>query len=294
MRLSNTFSVESYAWMVRMINRLSQGLGSRNPIENAQNRLLRAHNRAIATELSKLTWAVQTRDQAAIKMYQAHVAEFAQVAGTATEQFLSREQGADVPMRSFWHILNPLSEKSAPLSLPVPNDSIPAYEISSSTLATAYRYLTQSHPKARAKDQEPEWMLLLTGLRRGNLRTLEQIVVVKLDHQEFAQASFDMDNFQKVARSLDKHGQAIHMIAHSHRFDGRPTPSHVDWRTQDILDQAYTIIQCVFSEDGFVRFFARNPFTVTVSGKGVKTVDRKNHLYKITEFESLPFLSYRN
>lgn len=162
------------------------------------------------------------------------------------------------------------------------------YWISSATLAAAYAYLTQDGPVGQGS--EPEWMLAVTGLRLGAVRTLEHLICVKLASQSFGQASFDMADFTRVAIDLYEHGLALHAIFHSHRFDGPPSPSGTDYRLQDTLEQGgYPAIQAVFSDDGYVRFFARQrPFAVQVFGKGAQSVDGHANLYRIVHFSALP------
>ena len=97
-----------------------------------------------------------------------------------------------------------------------------------------------------------------------------------------------MQDFTRIAVSLHEHGQALHAIFHSHRFTGPPHPSGTDDRLQRIIEEGgYPAIQAVFSEDGYVRFFARQrKFAVEVHGKGVKSVERD--LFRIVQFSALP------
>jgi|GEM_PF-2443073 len=161
------------------------------------------------------------------------------------------------------------------------------YLVSSATIAQAYSFLTQHLP---GTGQEPEWMLAVTGLRQGKMRTLEHLIEVKLANQSLVQASFDMKDFMRVAIALYEHGQALHAVFHSHRFNGPPSPSGTDDRLQQILEEGgYPAIQAVFSEDGYVRFFARRRrFAVQVYGKGVIPVDGHKNLYRIVHFGTLP------
>lgn len=172
-----------------------------------------------------------------------------------------------------------------PAAPPGPVEEMPTYCITSATLAQAHAYLTRHLP---GSNQEPEWMLAVTGLRRGQVRTLEHLIEVQLASQSPGQASFDMQDFTRIAVSLHEHGQALHAIFHSHRFSGPPSPSGTDDRLQRVLEEGgYPAIQAVFSEDGYVRFFARRrEFAVEVYGKGVKKVDRT--LYRIVHFSPLP------
>lgn len=168
-----------------------------------------------------------------------------------------------------------------------PKGGTDVYCISSSTLAEAYHYLTQRSPTSGA---EPEWMLAVTGIHREGLRTLEQLVEVKLARQSAGQAAFDMAHFTAVAVTLHEHGQALHAVFHSHRFAGPPQPSSIDYRLQRLLEEGgYPAIQAVFSEDGYVRFFSdKRPFTIEVIGKGAEQHDCGSRTYRIVEHGTLP------
>lgn len=183
---------------------------------------------------------------------------------------------------------SPGAEVSALRTLPGAKADGDSYSISSSTLAYAHGCLTRHLPGVGA---EPEWMLAVTGLRQDHVRTLEQLIDIRLATQSPGQASFDMSDFTRVAVTLQEHGQALHAIFHSHRFRGAPSPSGTDRRLQGILeDGGYPAIQAVFSEDGYVRFFsnARN-FAVAIHGKGVETIEQRSHLYRIVHFDALPY-----
>lgn len=174
-----------------------------------------------------------------------------------------------------------------PEPAPTGSDQGDVYLISSATLAQAYGFLTQHLP---GTGHEPEWMLAVTGLRQDRVRTLEHLIEVKLASQSGAQASFDMKDFMRVAITLYEHGQALHAVFHSHRFSGPPHPSGTDDRLQQILEEGgYPAIQAVFSEDGYVRFFARKRrFAVKVYGKGAIQADGDKNLYRIVYFGTLP------
>ena len=158
------------------------------------------------------------------------------------------------------------------------------YWTTSATLALAHSLLTQPLP---GRHSEPEWMLAVSGLRMGRVRTLEALIDVRLSSQSAGRASFDMEAFTRVAIALDEHGQALHAIFHSHRFSGPPSPSSVDLQLQRVLEEGgYPAIQAVFSDDGYVRFFAHRPISVHVYGKGAEYV--KPNLYHLVHFGTLP------
>ncbi len=178
----------------------------------------------------------------------------------------------------------PVAETKPPAPTPQP---VATYWISATVLAEAATYLTQHLPGAQG---EPEWMLAVTGLYWNEVYTLEHLIEVELATQSGAQASFDIQDFTRIAMILHERGQKLHAIFHSHRWAGPPHPSNVDDRLQRILEEGgYPAIQAVFSEDGYVRFFARRRmFTVGVCGKGVISVDAEPNLFRIVHFDTLP------
>ncbi|MGQ9493709.1 MAG: hypothetical protein ACUVR2_08115 [Anaerolineae bacterium] len=158
--------------------------------------------------------------------------------------------------------------------------AIPVYCVSSMTLHQCYQHLMQSKPNT---NEEPEWMLAVTGLRIGPFLTLEHWLTVTLSHQSRAQAAADTGAFTQLMLKLDTFGQALHAIFHSHRFNGPPRPSGIDLNLQKTLEQAsYPAIQAVFSQDGYVRFFAwARPFEMLVYGQGVEKYER--FLYRLDQ-----------
>ncbi|MCS7222651.1 MAG: hypothetical protein RML36_07885 [Anaerolineae bacterium] len=189
--------------------------------------------------------------------------------------------------RQVYQALGEPEPPPASTSEPKANQAFDLYWISSATLAEAYRFLTQCLP---ATGQEPEWMLAVTGIRNGRIRTLEHLIEVKLASQSAGHASFDLQDFTRIAVTLHEHGQALHAIFHSHRFAGPPHPSGIDDRLQRLLEEGgYPAIQAIFSEDGYIRFFARQRrFAIQVHGKGVICLDRARRLYRLVHFGTLP------
>ncbi len=203
------------------------------------------------------------------------------------ERFLEASQAAVAVSDQIAGALNPPPLPAGDeVAFPRPQAAVYVYAISSLILAQAHAYLTQHLP---GSSQEPEWMLAVSGLNHDGVRTLEHLIEVRLASQSAAQASFDMQDFTRVAVCLYEHGQALHAIFHSHRFAGPPHPSATDDRLQRVLEDGdYPAIQAVFSEDGYVRFFARNRrFVIAVQGKGVESVDGDKKLYRILQFGTL-------
>ncbi|KKL77293.1 hypothetical protein LCGC14_2036350 [marine sediment metagenome] len=245
----------------------------RKPLLHQLARMQSSKDEGIALRVERYNWALQQGDVAAISRYRDELEAYLKVVdGSASLLALLQGTASQQTPLPAWEV--------------APQPAVPAYWISSSTLAQAYQLLTRSMPGA---DQEPEWMLAVTGLKRDHMRTLEHLMEIQMDTQSAAQASFDMDAFTRMAIKLHKHGQALHAVFHSHRFAGPPNPSATDWRLQERLEEGgYPCIQAVFSEDAQVRFFARKPFQVEVYGKGVESIDQHNHLYRIVYRSTLP------
>lgn len=250
-------------------------------------RLAQSRRKGEAALVSSLNHALCIGDAGAVAALSKELAEFRTAADSAA--LVSREIQTALTAPT-------LSPAVPAETAPVPAEGVasqdPAgvhgYCISASTLAEAHTFLTQHLPGV---NREPEWMLAVTGVKVGAMHTLERLIEVKLASQSFGQASFDMQDFTRIAVMLHDYGQALHCIFHTHRFPGPPHPSATDIRLQRILEEGgYPAIQAVFSEDGYVRFFAdQRPFSVQVYGKGVRSVNGSSTLYRIVQCGALPY-----
>lgn len=249
---------------------------SQDPVIRQRLAMQRAEQRGIARMMEPLRRALDEADALGIQFYGNRLVEYLQVVETVTPTL------ATLPSPQPAQSANLLPAPAVP-DLP---SAEPSYLVSSPVLAQAKALLTRHLPGAGS---EPEWMLAVTGVKQASLHTLEHLIEVKLASQSSTKAAFDMQDFARIVMELQEQGLALHAIFHSHRFAGPPHPSGVDWHLQDLLDKGgYPAIQAVFSEDGYVRFFARRPFSVTVYGKGVEDVDQESALYRITNFGTIP------
>ena len=252
-----------------------------DPVVRQRAALQRAEQRGMARMMEPLRRALLEADALGIQFYGGRLEEYKKVLQTVSPALVT----LPAPRLS-----EPTSMSGDALSLPtLPADlapGIPTYLVSSATLAQAHAHLSRAHPNG---GPEPEWMLAVTGIKKDELRTLEHLFEIKLANQSTVSAAFDMQDFAANAITLHEHGQALHAIFHNHPFPGRPTPSGVDWRLQEVLDTGgYPAIQAVFSSDGYIRFFAKRPFVVTVFGTGAECVDQDNFLYRLVHFGTLP------
>jgi len=251
------------------------------------NRLSQSRREGEAALVSSLNHALRIGDAGAVAALSQELEQFRKAADSAATVSQEIQTALDPPALP----PSPPAETAlAPAESVAGPDStgVHRYCISASTLAEAHVFLTQHLPGA---SQEPEWMLAVTGVKLGAIRTLERLIEVKLASQSFGQASFDMQDFTRIAVVLHDYGQALHCIFHTHRFNGPPHPSGTDMRLQRTLEEGgYPAIQAVFSEDGYVRFFAhQRPFAVQVYGKGVRSVNDSAELYHIVQRGALPY-----
>jgi hypothetical protein len=247
-----------------------------DPVVRQRAALERAEQKGMARMMEPLRRALREADALGIQFYGERLEAYKRVLNTVSPVL------STLPLEES----RPTSVVPLPAPPPNPPPGMRSYIVSSATLAQAYAHLTRPHPNG---GPEPEWMLAVTGIKQGELRTLEHLFNVKLSNQSAVTAAFDMQDFASNAITLHEHGQALHAIFHNHPFAGQPTPSAVDWRLQDVLDKGgYPAIQAVFSSDGYIRFFAHCPFTLTVFGKGVECVDPEAFLYRLVHFSTLP------
>jgi hypothetical protein len=153
---------------------------------------------------------------------------------------------------------------------------IPSYLVSSFFLAQCHAFLT-------GNDRGYERLHLVTGIKvNGRVRTLDRMVRVDLDEQSELGAVADQHALQRALVEMDEWGHSLHGLFHSHPGLGALStrPSSTDLGTQHRYEQGgYPLIGAIFVKDGYVRFFSHQPFTITVSGKGV--VQHEEHVYKI-------------
>ena len=248
-----------------------------DPVARQEIALHRAERQGLARMMDSLRRALRDADELGIQFHGNRLVKYKQVLDTVAPVLSG--SFATTPSEPPRGLPSPTSLSGAP-------QAAPAYVISSATLAQAHAYLTQPGPDS---GMVIEWMLAVTGIKQDNLRTLEHLIEVQLSTQSAGGAGFSMSDFTRIAITLHEQGMALHAILHSHPTAGPPQPSAVDWRLQDRLEQGgYPAIQAVFSQDGYIRFFARRPFALTVSGKGVECVDQSALLYKLVHFGTLP------
>jgi Prokaryotic homologs of the JAB domain len=154
--------------------------------------------------------------------------------------------------------------------------AVPEYLASTLFLKDCAAYLV-GDPHGR------ERLVLITGSRRGSVRTLERMVEVALSEQSTTCAVADSLDLQRKLIAIDHAGHSLHGLFHSHPGQGRGAtrPSGTDLATHQQHERGgYPLVGGIFERSGFVRFFSYGrPFTVSIYGKGVDQYEE--NLYKI-------------
>jgi hypothetical protein len=157
--------------------------------------------------------------------------------------------------------------------------AIPNYQTTPLFLYTSVVYLL-SQPQGK------EQIYLSTGIKEGdNRRTLDRLCKVALSQQSLTGASADQLDLLKCLRELEIFGLHLHALFHCHPVNGPAMirPSGPDLETQERYERGgYPCIGGICSRDGWFRFFAHHPFTITVFGKGV--VQHEEHLFHIQNY----------
>jgi hypothetical protein len=155
--------------------------------------------------------------------------------------------------------------------------AVPEYLTTSIFLSTCASYLLAT------TQQGKERINLVTGAKKGDsLRTLDRLGKVALAQQSLTGASADQLDLLKCLRELDAFGMHLHALFHCHPGNGpaMTRPSGTDLATQERYERGgYPCIGGICSRDGWFRFFAHHPFSITVFGKGV--VQHEEHLFHL-------------
>lgn len=262
-----------------------------DPLDVKLGTLQRAQRLGIARAMDPLARALSEADAIGIEFYGQQLQAYLEVVKRVAP-ILETVPAPSLPSPLQAPRSKPsLAPAAPPLAVvPASHDKSPTYVISSATLAQAFAAMVHERNSSMS---EPERMLAVTGIVHAGLRTLDHLIEVKMGQQTSVSASFDMQDFARVLITLHEHNQALHAVFHTHPFSGPPTPSSVDWRLQELLDQGgYPAIQAVFSSDGYIRFFAKRPFVLEISGKGVEYVDAQPLLFRLVNYATLPYPRY--
>ena len=151
---------------------------------------------------------------------------------------------------------------------PTEQPEVPIYRVGTLFLKECYDYLTPG---------EPEHAIYVTGIRDGNLFTLDRMVTFKYEKHSATGVVGDDADTTRALVLIDDFGHRLQGCFHSHPDMGPQSylPSGIDKSHQGRLEEAgYPTISAVFTRDGYVKFFSHTrPFKIEVYGKGVKQID---------------------
>ena len=151
----------------------------------------------------------------------------------------------------------------------------PEYLLSSWFLSRSQLYLT-GHPVE-------ERMHLVAGVHLApKRRTLDHLVTVTHNSQSAVHAQADQHALLRVLTEMEVWGHSLTGLFHSHPGlgAGMTRPSATDLATQERYEAGgYPMVSGICTRDGWFRFFAHHPFTMTLFGQGV--TQHEEHLFKI-------------
>ncbi len=148
------------------------------------------------------------------------------------------------------------------------------FVINSLMLDKCFKLLTQT---------PAENLHVVTGSMIGSLRSLEQIIPLRLSVQSVTGASAEDQSLVEELLKLYEFGLRPLGYFHSHPGSGisATLPSNTDRNTQTCMERSGSdIIGAIFSRDGFVRFYANSRVpNVKVLGKRVRRIEK--NVYKL-------------
>lgn len=137
---------------------------------------------------------------------------------------------------------------------------------------------------ARAMKSDKEEFFYISGVKIGNCYVPTEILNFDYAKQSKTGVTSDLKSTTEALIKLDKHDHLLIGYLHSHpgKGPGATTPSSIDDREQKKLERdGYSAIGCIFSEDGFFRFYSLSlDFEIHIYGKGVKEVGRKVYRFE--------------
>ena len=147
------------------------------------------------------------------------------------------------------------------------------FAIGTKFLYECYKYLTSMGKN--------EVFHYVTGMRLGNVLTLDNMQKVELKEQSYCGAVTEEQSTAEAIINIDKFGHHLHATFHSHPA-GMTGPSSTDLADlRELIRGGYKIIGGIFTMDGFLRFYSLIPFELIIYGKGVEKINE--NFYKLTK-----------
>lgn len=153
------------------------------------------------------------------------------------------------------------------------NNHQPTFAVGTKFLYDCYEYLTSMGKN--------EVFHYVTGMRLGNVLTLDNMQKVKLKEQSYCGAVTEEQSTAEAIITMDKFGHTLHATFHSHPV-GITQPSTTDLDDlRGLFQGGHKLIGAIFTMDGFIRFYSPLPFELIIYGKGVEKINE--NFYKLTK-----------
>ena len=121
----------------------------------------------------------------------------------------------------------------------------------------------------------------VTGMKLGDVLTLDSMQKVKLKEQSYCGAVTDEQSTAEAIINMDRFGHHLHATFHSHPA-GIGSPSSTDLTDlRELIAGGHKLIGGIFTMDGYLRFYSPIPFELIIYGKGVEKINE--HFYKLTK-----------
>jgi hypothetical protein len=121
----------------------------------------------------------------------------------------------------------------------------------------------------------------VTGMKLGNVLTLDSMQKVKLKEQSYCGAVTDEQSTAEAIINMDRFGHHLHATFHSHPA-GIGSPSSTDSADlRELIAGGHKLIGGIFTMDGYLRFYSPIPFELIIYGKGVEKINE--NFYKLTK-----------
>lgn len=148
-----------------------------------------------------------------------------------------------------------LQQLAKRLGQDAPAEQAPTYLVGSLFLYDCYRELMRG---------PNEHLHYVTGLKLGNLLTMDRIVSIELDEATPVFAQGNLASSHEALVRLSRFGHRLHGQFHKHPGLGKGVTysSSIDQDTQERQERGkYPVIGAIFTEDGYIRFFSvKNEF----------------------------------
>jgi hypothetical protein len=126
-----------------------------------------------------------------------------------------------------------------------------------------------------------------SGVINNGIRIIERMITFPFKQQSSVYVEGDHYATRDALIRMANFGYFLHAVCHSHpgKTIHSTLPSNIDLEHQSRLEKGgYQAISCIFSRDGFVRFFSVNlVFELNIYGEGVEKHGK--NVFRLTEID---------